>query len=126
MVCELMDCLQNDYDGRLRQNLEKCSETKEKIMILFSIFCGGSEDLISQKYIYKQFLIACLSNPSDKLISYNAKLREKYTSFLREIHPSINSEKIYDSIIGFFIASQSLENYDLRKHIKSFINKEIK
>ena len=126
IVCELMDCLQRDYDDKLKENLNQCDGAKQKIMVLFSIFCSDNEILVSKRKIYKQFLIACLTNPSDSLISYNVKLRDKYTSFLSEIHPDINSKKIYDSIIGFFIASESLNAYQLEQNIEYFIDREIK
>ena len=125
IVCELMNCLQSEYDESLQGSLSLITDNKEKVLSLFSIFCSDNEALVSQKEIYKQFLIACLCNPSDKLIEYNAKLRYKYTSLLCEINPDIDSEKIYDSIIGFFIASQSLNDYNLETNISNFINKEI-
>lgn len=125
IVCELMNCLQADYDEQLRDNISLYDNNKEKVLSLFSIFFSNNDVLALQKEIYKQFLIACLCNPSDKLISYNSKLRKKYISFLYQINPKINSEKIYDSIIGFFIASQSLDDYSLKKNIENFINKEI-
>lgn len=125
IVCELMDCMQSDYDDKLRSDLSLCVNDREKVFALFSLFLSDDDVLVSQKDIYKQFLIACLYNPSSNLISYNAKLRDKYISFLSQINPDINSEKIYDSIIGFFIASQSLNDYSLKNNIENFINKEI-
>ena len=125
IVCVLMNCMQNDYDENLRENLSLLASNKEKVLFLFSIFCSDDKALMAQKEIYKQFLIACLCNPSDRLIEYNAKLRYKYTSLLCEINPDIDSEKIYDSIIGLFIASESLYNYNLKRNIDDFINKEI-
>jgi len=120
-----MDCLQKDYDYKLRDNLGKSDDDIDKILVLFAIFFSKSQVLITQKKIYEQFLIACLLNPSDRLLEYNVVLRQKYTSLISEINPNVNSENIYDSIVGFFIASITLNNYDLEHKIKNFIHNQI-
>jgi len=95
--------------------------------VLFDLFLSKDENILIQKEIYKQFLIICMSKPSDKIIKYNTNLRDKYISLLENIINNYKqSAKIYDTIIGFFIASNSLEKYDLELCIKTFIKTELK
>ena len=127
IVFELMTCLQEDYDDKFHLNLKIAVTKEEKIYKLFDLFLSKDENILIQKEIYKQFLIICMSKPSDKIIKYNTNLRDKYISLLENIINNYKqSAKIYDTIIGFFIASNSLEKYDLELCIKTFIKTELK
>ena len=127
IVFELMTCLQEDYDEKFNYNLKNAITKEEKIYKLFDLFISKDKNIIIQKEIYKQFLIICLSKPSDNIIKYNSALRDKYILLLEDIIKNHEqSTKIYDAIIGFFIASNSLEKYDLELCIKTFIKTELK
>ena len=114
IVFELMSCLQEDYDEKLNNKLKNTNNNYDKILTLFDIFISKEKLIQTQKEIYKQFLIICLTNPDKKIKKYNSTLRNKYISILNQI---LNNQSIsiqmYDTIVGFFIASNSLDNYDL-------------
>jgi AcrR family transcriptional regulator len=127
IVFELMTCLQEDYDEKFNLGLEIATTKEEKILKLFDLFISKDENILIQKEIYNQFLIICISKPNDKIIYYNMKLRKKYISLLKKIlSNNTQSARIYDTIVGFFIASNSLYNYDLEFTIKNFIKNELK
>lgn len=126
IVCELMDSMQDDYDYMFRAKINEIEDAKDKVLFLFSIFTSEDKVLIKQKEIYKQFLFACLSKPTPRLIEYNVSLRNKYTSLIAKMMPNVDAYKIYDCVIGFFIASASLKDYDLTNQIISFIESEVK
>ena len=127
IVFELMSCLQENYDEEFHQNLKNATTPYDKILTLFSIFISEDENIKVQRAIYKQFLIICLTQPSVEIKTYNTKLRKKYITILDDIIDNIDiSIKIYDTIIGFFIASNSLIEYDLKTNIKNFITNTLK
>jgi len=126
IVFELMYCLQEDYDGKFNKNLKIAISKEDKILKLFNLFISKEKDILIQKDIYKQFLLICISKPNEKIIDYNTKLREKYISILENIIKNYKqSARIYDTIVGFFIASNSLTQYDLEFSIKTFIHNEL-
>lgn len=126
IVFELMSCLQEDYDENFHNKLRNANNAYDKILTLFDIFISKDENIQTQKEIYKQFLIICLANPSKEIKNYNGNLRGKYISVIDDIlSNNILSTKIYDTIVGFFVASVSLEEYDLETTIKTFIKEEI-
>jgi len=126
IVFELMSCLQEDYDDKFHQNLSMAEDDYEKIIVLFDIFISSDKVTQIQREIYKQFLIVCLTKPSKEILNYNANLRAKYISVLDEILKNQSlSTKIYDTVIGFFIASSSLDGYDLEHTVKDYIKSKI-
>ena len=127
IVFELMTCLQEDYDEKFQQNLKNTNNKYDKILKLFDLFISDDKVIQTQREIYKQFLIICLTNPTKQIKNYNTNLRIKYISILDDILDKQSlSSKIYDTIIGFFVAANSLDNYDLNNTIKKFIYNEIK
>lgn len=78
---------------------------KEKLFLVFEIFTETNEKIIIQRQIYKQFLIVALICPSNSILEYNKKPKKKYT----------------DTIIGFFIASITINNYDLKNTIETYL-----
>ena len=124
IVCELMDSMQDDYDYVFKSKINEIEDAKDKVLFLFSIFTSDDEILIKQQEIYKQFLCACLAKSTPRLIEYNVSLRNKYTSLITEMMPNVDAYKMYDCITGFFIASVSLKDYDLKNQIISFIESE--
>jgi len=126
IVFELMSCLQEEYDKRFHTNLLNATNNYEKILALFEIFLSNNEIIIMQREIYRKFLIICLTNPTATIKIYNSNLRDKYISILDDIIQNrYISTKIYDSIIGFFIASNSVNDYNLEDNIKTFLKNEL-
>ena len=126
IVFELMTCLQETYDKKFKQKFATAKTKYEKALTLFDFFINQEEEIQILREIYKQFLIVCLTNPSDEILNYNTKLRSKYINILNEIIDDIEvSSNLYDSIVGYFIAYHSLENYDLELQIKNIIKKEL-
>ncbi len=127
IVFELMSCLQENYDKKLQENIENSHTLQDKILALFNIFIDDDKHIKIQREIYKQFLIICLTNPSTKIKLYNSDIREKYIAILTNIITNqVVSIRIYDTIVGFFVASNSLDKYDLTTTIKTFIKDELK
>ena len=127
IVFELMSCLQENYDQILEVNIKNSETIEDKILELFYIFIGNEKNIKIQREIYKQFLIICLTNPSAKIRKYNSELRKKYIAILDNIIDNqVISIRVYDSIVGFFVASNSVDNYDLKDTIKTFIKYELK
>ena len=121
IVFELMSCLQEDYDPKLKENLQKSSSTKQKIIYLFDLFLNDDETIQIQKKIYKEFIAIYLNNPSDEIINYKKVLKEKYTEILVDIFNTAIIEgelveesielvpSIFATIEGFFIINDDKE-----------------
>ena len=121
IVFELMSCLQEDYDPKLRENLEKSTTAKEKLTHLFSLYLSEESKIEIQRNIYREFLAITLNNPSDAIIEYQEKMMEKYTKVLTSIfQDGIDKKKIkiealelipsiFATMDGFFIARKSKE-----------------
>lgn len=126
IVFELMTCMQDEYDERLRTKLLELPNVFSKTIALFTLFLSDDDEVIKQREIYKQFLIICLSNPSDNIKQYNGHVREKYISILSQITKNTElSIKMYDDIIGIFVVSNILDEYDLQENIRTYIRKQI-
>jgi AcrR family transcriptional regulator len=127
IVFELMSCLQQEYDKTLEINILNANTTYEKVLVLFDIFLSNNETVIMQKEIYKKFLTITLANPTKNIKEYHTTLRDKYILVLnRYIKDNYLAQNIYDTIIGFFIASNSVVNYNLEDNIKTFLKQTIK
>ena len=119
IVFELMSCLQEDYDPKLKSNLQKSNSTKQKVIYLFDLFLNENETILIQKKIYKEFIAIYLNNPSDKIIQYQKTMKDKYTEILLDIFNDaiLNDELIKESIElvpsifatieGFFMVNDS-------------------
>ena len=119
IVFELMSCLQEDYDPKLKANLNKTIEAKQKIIYLFAIFIDDNETIEIQKKIYREFLAIYLSNPSVEIIKYHNSLKDKYSLMLSDIiQVAINNDELssdaidfipslFATIEGFFIANDN-------------------
>jgi AcrR family transcriptional regulator len=126
IVFELMTCLQETYDAKFQDTFAKAKTKSQKVLTLFDFFINDDEEIQTLRAIYKQFLIVCLTNPSEEIINYNTNLRDKYIHVLDNIIDDIQiASNLYDSVVGYFIANHSLNNYDLEKNIKLLIKKEI-
>jgi TetR/AcrR family transcriptional regulator, acrAB operon repressor len=102
IVFELMSCLQEDYDPKLELNLKESINTKQKVIHLFKIFLDDDETIQTQRKIYKEFLAIYLSNPSDEIIEYHLKLKEKYSLILLDILKSaIKNGEISELAVEF-------------------------
>ena len=74
IIFELMSCLQDDYDPKLKSNLKSANTAKEKVICLFSLFLDDDETTQIQRKIYKEFLSICLSNPTQEIVKYRIDL----------------------------------------------------
>ena len=121
IIFELMSCLQEDYDPKLKENLEASDSTQAKIKDLFSLYISEEPVIQTQRAIYKEFLAITLNNPSIEIIEYQNNMMEKYTQILMEIiQEGINKGKLKEEAIkfvpsifatldGFFIARKPRE-----------------
>lgn len=121
IVFELMSCLQEDYDPKLRQNLEESNNVVEKILYLFDIFLSDDETIKIQRQIYKEFLAISMNNPSDEILVYQENLKNKYTKILSDIidieiqNENLKKEAIsfvpslYATFQGYFIINEDKE-----------------
>jgi len=126
IVFELMTCLQEEYDEKLRTKLLELPNIFSKTIALFTLFLSDDDEVIKQREIYKQFLIICLSNPSENIKQYNGKLRDKYIAMLESIIADKElAIKIYDDVIGIFVASNILDGYNLQENVRLYIRKQI-
>ena len=126
IVFELMSCMQETYDKKLQKSLMSIHNNMDKVFAIFDIFISHDKLIITQREIYKQFLIVCLSKPNEKVKQYNANIRCKYISILKSIidNQSI-SEQMFDDIVGIFVVSNTLNNYDLSSNVQKYIKKQI-
>lgn len=85
IVFELMSCLQEDYDPKLLESLEKSQTPKGKVIDLFSLYLSDEPKVETQRNIYKEFLAITLNNPSDAIIKYQEVMMQKYTEILTGI-----------------------------------------
>ena len=132
IVFELMSCLQEDYDPKLKESLEKSQSIQEKIKYLFSLYLSDDPIVQTQRKIYKEFLAITLNNPSTAIIEYQNNMMDKYTNILLEIMQEgiKNNElkeisidfvpSIFATMDGFFIARKSKE--DIEKYIDNLSN----
>jgi len=121
IVFELMSCLQEDYDPKLKASLQNSKTIKEKVKHLFSLYLSDDSRVQTQRAIYKEFLAITLNNPSTAIIEYQNKMMEKYTNILFNIIQSgVESGELKENAIdfipsifatldGFFIARKPKE-----------------
>jgi AcrR family transcriptional regulator len=121
IVFELMSCLQEDYDPKLKKCLEKSQSIKEKIKHLFSLYLSQDAAVQTQRDIYKEFLAITLNNPSTAIIKYQNNMMEKYTHILLGIiQEGIDKNELKENAVdfipsifatldGFFIARKPKE-----------------
>ena len=121
IIFELMSCLQEDYDPKLKENLEASDSTQAKIKDLFSLYISEEPVIQTQRAIYKEFVAITLNNPSIEIIEYQNNMMEKYTQILMEIiQEGINKGELKEEAIkfipsifatldGFFIARKPRE-----------------
>ena len=121
-----MTCMQDEYDEKLLFKLKALPNIFSKTIALFTLFISEDENIIKQREIYKQFLIICLSNPSSEIKQYNANIRTKYINILEQITSNKEiSQKMYDDVVGIFVASNTLHDFDLSTHVKEYIKNQI-
>jgi len=121
-----MTCLQETYDEKLEQMLKNSNNIVENINALFFLFLNDSDTVKKQRDIYKQFLTICLSTASHKMKQYNSKIRNKYINILNSIiFNKIIATNMYDNIIGMFINSNTLLDYDLKYNIQNYIQEQV-
>jgi len=118
IIFELMVCLQEDYDPKLKQKLESNMTTKEKVLSLFDIYLGNDEIVLIQRKIYKEYLSIFMSNKTDEMIRFHTIMMQKYSSILEEIFKKAieNNElssislkmipSIFATMEGFFISDE--------------------
>jgi len=121
IVFELMSCLQEDYDPKLKASLQNSKTIKEKVKHLFSLYLSDDSRVQTQRAIYKEFLAITLNNPSTVIIEYQNNMMEKYTNILFDIIQSgVESGELKENAIdfipsifatldGFFIARKPKE-----------------
>lgn len=119
IIFELMSCLQEDYDPKLKENLQKSKTAKEKLIHLFSLYLSDEPKVQTQRDIYKEFLAITLNNPSQEIIEYQKIMMEKYYQVLNNIFQEeienklLKSEaivlipSIFATMDGFFTARSS-------------------
>ena len=124
IIFELMSCLQDDYDPKLKTKLENSITTKEKISALFNLYLGEDEVTTTQRQIYKEFLAIYLNNPTNEIKEYYKNLKHKYSQVLNGIFETAitNGEigtdilklvpSIFAAMDGFFIIEASKEEMD--------------
>jgi len=100
IIFELMSCLQEDYDPKLKSNLAKSENTKQKVVYLFDLFVSEDETVKIQKKIYKEFIAVYLNNASDEIKKYQKTMKDKYTDILMTIFQEAisNGELVEDAI----------------------------
>ena len=102
IVFELMSCLQDDYDPKLKSNLQSANTVKEKVICLFSLFLDDDETTQIQRKIYKEFLSIYLSNPTDEIVNYRINLIDKYSLILDEIlNDAVEKEELLEVSLQF-------------------------
>jgi len=121
IVFELMSCLQEDYDPRLHDNLEKSTSAKEKLTHLFALYLSDEPKAQTQRDIYKEFLAITLNNPSGAIIEYQTTMMNKYYQILTGIFQKAIDNKeikkealdlipsIFATMDGFFTARKPKE-----------------
>ena len=119
IVFELMSCLQDNYDNKLKDKLSKTSDIKEKIFCLFDIFLSDDKTILIQKKIYREFLAIYLNNPTQEIIEYQNIMKDKYYKILEKIFLEAINDKIiileskkfissvFATIEGYFISNAS-------------------
>lgn len=122
IVLELMECLQKEYDIKLKElQSDSNVDSKKFIYTIFDIFIDENKMHGSKREILKQFIIATITNPSIEIQNYNQTLRLKYVQIINE---KINNEEIsyilYDEILGQYLLSLTI-GIDLPKKVQSII-----
>ncbi len=132
IVFELMSCLQEDYDPKLQENLQKSTNAKEKLKHLFSLYLSSDSTVQTQRDIYKEFLAITLNNPTEAIIEYQNVMMSKYYQILKGIFQEAIGKKelkkeslnfipsIFATMDGFFIARKSQN--EIRNYIDSLFN----
>lgn len=121
IIFELMACLQEEYDPKLKKHLQKEISVKEKLVYLFEIYLGDSEVIETQRKIYKEFLSIFIHNKTEAMDKYNEQMMTKYHKVLEDIFNEAIQKKeisnisisfipsIFATLQGFFIANVKKE-----------------
>jgi AcrR family transcriptional regulator len=119
IVFELMSCLQEDYDPKLKENLLNADSSKDRIICLFNLFISDSQIIQIQRKIYQEFLAIYLTNPTDEIKRFYLELKEKYRVILEDILKQVIEKgelsniaiqfipSIFATIEGFFISNDN-------------------
>jgi len=127
IVCELMSCLENNYNQELTLKIETFITKQDKLLCLFGIFLEDETIQITRKEIFKQFLIVCMTKPTKEIIGYNTTLRGNYIKVIDDIIDDKKvSIEIYDYIVGLFVSSITLNDFDLKGKIIQYIEYKLK
>ncbi len=123
IIFELMACLQDEYDPKLRKKLEENSNTKEKVICLFDIFLSDNKIVQTQRKIYKEFLSIYIHNKTDAMDTYNKKMMDKYKNILENIFIEAIEKKELSEISLDFVTSifATLQGFFITHEEKSVI-----
>jgi len=102
IIFELMACLQEEYDPKLKIKLEQNITAKEKLIFLFDIFLSDDAIVQTQRKIYKEFLSIYIHNKTDAMDIYNKKMMDKYRNVLENIFTeSIKKNELSKTSLDF-------------------------
>ena len=118
IVYELMGCLQDNYDLKLKVKLSEDISSKEKMLCLFDIYFNNDDVVKVQRQIYKEYLGVLMFKQSKEMSNFNTTMMSKYNNILVNIFDEAikNNEiieesknfipSIFATMEGFFIANE--------------------
>jgi len=102
IIYELMGCLQENYDGKLKEKLKHAVLVKEKLLFLFDIYFSEDDIVKVQRQIYREYLGIVLFKQNEKTEDFNTKMMSKYNNILENIFKeAINKNEIIEESLNF-------------------------
>ena len=85
IVFAIIEYAQNSYDQEVFLNIKNTDSIKEKILALFALCISQKNQDIQRRKMYKEFMSICLTEPSVQMIKFKKDIKDKYTSWLKDI-----------------------------------------
>ncbi len=102
IVFAIIEYAQDSYDEEILHNIQSTNSIKEKILYLFSLCISQSEQDIQRRKMYKEFMSICLTEPSEDMIKFQKTIKEKYTTWLKNIlQDGIDKKQLKPEAIEF-------------------------
>jgi len=137
IVFAIIEYAQNSYDDEVLKNINSTHSIKEKILYLFSLCISQDIQDIQRRKMYKEFMSICLIESSVQMIRFQKNIKDKYTSWLKDIlQKGIDKKQLKPQAIefadglfamaeGILLLSHYGNYYDedlLQSHINSLFN----
>ena len=102
IVFAIIEHAQILYDKEVSAKIKDSITTEEKILSLFDLCISETLEGKQRRKLYKEFISICLDIPSKQMIKFQIEMKNKYTSWLRDILlEDIKEKKLKPEALNF-------------------------